>query len=88
MRGLSWTSAEKGLAKMAARAGGGDATDCAGVGFGAIRPGGLGPVKAAGGWKTVADAYFCGRGACTQYDPKVILHVKTLDPKGDAYCGS
>ena len=61
---------------------GGDATDCAGVGFGAIRAGSFLPVKAARGCKTVR-----GRGACTQYDPKVILGAKTLDPKGDAYYG-
>ena len=53
--------------------GGGDATDCAGVGFGAIRAGGFLPVKATGGWKTVADAYYRGRGACAQYDPQVSL---------------
>ena len=29
-----------------------------------------------------------GRGACTQYDPKVLLGAKTLEPKGDAYDGS
>ena len=62
--------------------------DCAGVGFGEIRAGGFLPVKAAGGCTTVASAYFRGRGACTQYDPKVILGAKILDPKGDAYCGS
>ena len=45
-------------------------------------------MKAAGGCKTVARAYFRGRGACTQYDPKVILGAKTLDPEGDAYYGS
>ena len=67
---------------------GGDATDCAGVGFGGIRAGGFLPVKAAGGCKTVAGTYFRGRGACTQYDPKVIPGAKTLDPKGDAYYGS
>ena len=38
--------------------GAGDATDCARVGFGAIRAGGLLPVEAAGGFKTVAGAYF------------------------------
>ena len=70
------------------RWGGGDATDCAGMGFGAIRAGGFLPVKAAGGCKTVASAYFRGRGACTQYHPKVIMGAKTLDPKGDAYCGT
>ena len=66
---------------------GGGATDCAGVGFGAIRAGSFLPVKGARGCKTVASAYFRGRGACTQYDPKVILGAKTLDPKGDAYYG-
>ena len=72
------------------RAGGGGvaATDCACVGFGAIRAGGLLPVEAAGGLKTVACAYFRGRGACSQYDPEVIVGAKTLDPKGDAYYGS
>ena len=70
------------------RAGEGDATDCAGVGFGAIWAGGFLPVKAAGGCKTVAGAYFCGCGACPQYDPKVILGARTLDPRGDAYYGS
>ena len=60
------------------------ATDCAGVGFGAIWAGGFLPVKAAGGCKTVAGAYFRGHGVCTQYDPKVILGAKSLDPKGDA----
>ena len=68
--------------------GGGEATDCAGVGFGAIWAGGFLPVEAAGGYKTVACAYFRGRGACTQYDPKVIRGARTLDPRGDAYCGS
>ena len=69
---------KKGLAKTVPLGGGGDATDCAGVGFGAIRAGGFLPVKAAGKpWR-----------ACTQYDPKVILGAKTLDPKGDEYCGS
>ena len=68
--------------------GGGDAADCAGVGFGAIRARGFLPVEAAGGHKAVAGAYFRGRGACTQHDPKVIVGAKTLDPKGDAYYGS
>ena len=65
--------------------GGGDATDCACVGFGANRAGGFLTLEAAEGYKTVAGAYFRGRGACTQYDPKVILGAKTLDPQGDAY---
>ena len=68
--------------------GGGDATDCAGVGFGAIQAGGFLRVEAAGGYQTVAGAYFRGRGACTQYHPKVIVGAKTLDPKGDASYGS
>ena len=67
---------------------GSDATDCAGVGFGAIRARGFLPVEAAGGYNTVAGACFRGRGACAQYDPKVILGARTLDPKGDAYRGS
>ena len=67
---------------------GGDATDYDGVGFGAIRAGGFRPVEAAGGYKTVAGAYFRGRGACIQYDPEVIVGAKTLGPKGDAYYGS
>ena len=83
-RELSWTSAKRCLAKTVAL-GGGEATDCAGVGFGA---GGFLPVEAAGGYKTVAGAYFRGRGACAQYDPKVILAARTLDPRGDAYYGS
>ena len=82
-RGLSRTSAKNGLAKtVALRA------VCAGVGFGAIRAGGFLPVKGAGGCKAVAGAYFGGRGACIQYDPKVILGAKFLDLKGDAYSGS
>ena len=68
--------------------GGVEATDCAGVGFGAIRAGGFLPVEAAGGYKTVARAYFRGRGACSQYDTKVIVGAKSLDPKCDAYYGS
>ena len=35
---------------------GGEATDCPGVGFGAIRAGGFLPMKAAAGGKTVASA--------------------------------
>ena len=42
------SSGQDGLA-----GGGGDATDCTGVGFGAIRAGGFLPVEAAGGYKTV-----------------------------------
>ena len=83
-RGLSWTSARQALAKTVAP-GGGDATDCASVGFGAIRAGGFLPAEAAGGYKTVAGAYFRGRGACIWHDSKVIAGAKTLDPKGDAY---
>ena len=36
----------------------------------------------------MACAYFRGRGACTQYDPKVMVGAKTLNLKGDAYYGS
>ena len=36
------------------------------------------PVEAAGSYETVANAYFCGRGACAQYDPKVLLGAKNL----------
>ena len=68
--------------------GGVAATDSACVGFGAIRAGGFLPVEAAGGQKTVACAYFRGRGACNQYDPKIIVGARTLDPEGDAYYGS
>ena len=60
--------------------GGGEATDCASVGFGAIRAEGFLPVKAAGGCKTVAGACSRGRGACTQYDAKVILGAKNPRP--------
>ena len=52
------------------------------AGVDSVRPGSFLPVKAAGGCKTVASAYFRGRAACTQYDPKVLLGAKTLDPKG------
>ena len=88
-RGLSWTLAQKSLSKTVAPTGGAvAATDCAGVGFGAIRALGFLPVEAAGGYKTVPGAYFRGRGACSQYDPKVIVGAKTLDLKGGAYYGS
>ena len=56
--------------------------------FGAFQAGGFLPAEAAGGCKTVAGTYFRGRGACTQYDPKIKVGAKTLDPKGDAYYGS
>ena len=62
----AWTFVDFGQASSGqdGRFGGrGEATDCAGVGFGAIRAGGFLPVKAAGGCKTVAGAYFRGRGA-------------------------
>ena len=45
-------------------------------------------MEAAEGHKTVASAYFRGRGACTQYDPTVIVGANSLDPKGDACYGS
>ena len=88
-RGLSWASARQALAKtVALGGGGGDATDCDGVGFVAIRAGGFLLVETAGGYKTVAGAYFRGRGACAPFDLKVIVGAKALDPKGDAYSGS
>ena len=76
-RGLSWTSAKKALSKTVAPGGG----RCDGLrlrGVGAIRAGGFLPVEAAGGYKTVASAYSRGRGACSQYNPKVI--VRAQDP--------
>ena len=86
----AWTFVDFGQKTSAqdGRPGGGEATDCAGVGFGTIRAGVFLPVKAAAGGKTVAGTCFNGRGACTQYDPKIILGAKTLDPNGDAYYGS
>ena len=62
----AWTFVDFGQASSSqdGRAEGGlAATDCAGVGFGALRAGE--PVEAAVGHKTVASAYFRGRGACT-----------------------
>ena len=88
-RGLSWTLARQALAKTVALGGGGGRCDelrrCgvwrnSGARFSA-RGG-------AGGYKTVACAYFRLRGACAQYDPKIIVGAKTLDPKGDAFYGS
>ena len=61
---------KKVLAKTVALGGGG---------VGAIRAGGFLLVEAAGGYKTVARLYFRGHGACTQYDPKIIVGAKTLD---------
>ena len=92
-RGLSWTSARQALAKTVALGGGCDGLrrhECwrnLGTRM-IIRAGSFLPVEAAEGYKTVAGAYFRGRGACTQYDPKVILGAKTLGPRGDAYYGS
>ena len=52
MRGLSWTSANEALCPTQSRWGaGGDATDCAGVEFGAIRAGGFLPVRPVEGTK-------------------------------------
>ena len=42
--------------------------------------GGFLPVEAAVGHKLVAGAYFRARGACTLYDPKVILSAKNPLP--------
>ena len=85
----AWTFEDFGQARSGqdGRAGGGNATDCAGVGFG-IRAKVFLPVEAAGGFKTVAGAYFRGRGACAQNGPKVITGAKTLDPKRDEHYGS
>ena len=44
-----------------------------------------GGFSARGGRWRLACAYFRGRGACSQYDPKVIVGARALDPKGDAY---
>ena len=86
----AWTFVDFGQASSGqdgrAGGGGGDATDCTGVGFGAIRVGRFLPLEAARNSKTVACA--CIRGACIQYDPKVIVGAKTLGRKGDAYYGS
>ena len=57
-----------------------DATDCVDVGFGAMRAGVFLPVEAAVDHKTVASAYFRGRGACTQYDPKIMLGATNPRP--------
>ena len=62
----AWTFVDFGQASSGqdGRAGGGGkSTDCAGVGFGAIRAGGFLPVEAVGSYKTVAGAYFRGRRA-------------------------
>ena len=86
-----WTFEDFGQKKVWTRSSGwagSDATDCGGVRFGPIRAGGFLPVEAAGAYKTMAGAYFRGRGACAQYDPNVVLGAKTPDPKGDAYYGS
>ena len=65
----------------------GDATDCAGVGFGAIRAGGFLPVKAAGGKPWQARTF-----AVAELAPSMTLKSyqvqKPLDPKGDEHCGS
>ena len=41
------------------------------------------PAEGAGGYETVAGAYFRCHGACTQNDPKVILGAKTLTLEPD-----
>ena len=89
-RGLSWTSAAKKSSGQHSRGHEGvvAVTGCAGVRFGAIRAGSFLPVEVTGGYKAVEGAYFRWRGACTQYDPKVMLGAKTLDPKGFTYSGS
>ena len=57
-----------------------DATDGASVGFGAMRAGNFLPVESAVGHKTVAGAYFRGRAARTQHDPKIILGATSPRP--------
>ena len=57
-----------------------DATDCGGVGFVAMRAGDFLRVEADVGHRTVASAYFRGCGACTQYDPKIILGATNPRP--------
>ena len=88
-RGLSWTSAKKALSKTVAP--GGRGGRCDGLRLRGVWRSSGGRSSARGGrWRleTVACAYFRGRGACSQYDPKVIVGARTLDPQGDAYCGS
>ena len=61
----AWTCVDlgqKGFGQDGRAGRGGDPTDCAGVGFCAIRAGGFLPVNGARGCKTVAGAYFRGRG--------------------------
>ena len=85
MAGVDFLDFGQASSGQDSRAGGGAMRRTAPAGFGAIRAGGFLPVEAAGGYKTVAGVYFRGRGACIQYDPKVIVGAKTLDPKSDAY---
>ena len=79
--GVSWISAMQALAKT-----GGGGVRCDGVWRNS--GGRVSAVEAAGGNKTAAGAYFRGGRACAQYDPKVIVGAKTLDPKCDANYGS
>ena len=77
----AWTFVDFGQASSGQDGRAGGWVGCAGVGFGAIRAGSFLPVEAAGGSKTVAGAYFRGRGACAQYNPKVILGAKNPRPQ-------
>ena len=79
-RGLSWISAKKLRPTWSPPGGVVGATGCAGVGVWGNSGGRFLPVETAVGHKTVAGANFRGRGACTLYEPKVILSAKTLDP--------
>ena len=91
--GQAWTFVAVDLGQASSgqdgRAGGGGAMRRTAPAWGLAQFwGGFLPVEAAGGYKTVAGAYFRGSGVCAQYDPKIIVGAKTLDPKGDAYYGS
>ena len=86
-RRLSWTSARQALAKTVAL-GGGDATDCAGVGSGAIRVEGFLPVEALEVIKLWQARTFAAAELAPSMTLKSYSGAKTLDPKGDAYDGS
>ena len=87
----AWTFVDFGQ-KMSGQdgrpAGGGEATDCAGVGFGAIRAGGFLPMKAAGGVKPWQARTFAVAELAPSMTLKSYWVQKAQDPKGDAYCGS
>ena len=66
----AWTFVDFGQTKSGqdGRVGGGQCDGLRGRGLWRNSGGRFSAVKAAGGCKTVAGAYFRGRGACTQYD--------------------